>query len=151
MDLSLKCLWGVRKLLKTQGDNKMTINNKVELIGNMNKKGVHIIETEKSTFAVFSIATTDSYKNNETGEWINKESIWHDLITFNPIVIEILQGLNSKARIKITASLDYKPFPVEIQIKEKGKSITKTIRKKEPSIIVRKVEQVPLTKNKDKS
>ena len=124
----------------------MAINNTIELIGNMNKNGVRIIETEESRFAVLSLATTDSYKNEETGEWHNKETIWHDLIAFNPTVIEVLNGLNSKARIKITGTLDYRTFPVEIEVEENGKSTTKVINKKEASVIVRKIEQAPLTK-----
>lgn len=124
----------------------MAINNTVELTGNMSKKGVRIIETEETTFATFTLATTDSYKNKDTEEWINKETVWHDLIVFNPTVIEVLKGLNSKARIKITATLDYRPIPVEIDVEENGVATTKVINKKEASIIVRKVEQAPLVK-----
>jgi single-stranded DNA-binding protein len=126
----------------------MAINNTVELIGNMNKNGVRIIESEESTFAVLSLATTDSYKEKESDEWKNKETIWHDLIAFSPSVIEILKGLNSKARVKITGTLSYKTFPVEIEVEENGQSITKVINKKETSIIVRRVEQAPLPKKK---
>ena len=124
----------------------MAINNTIELTGNMSKSGVRIIETEESTFAVLSLATTDSYKDKETGEWTNKETIWHDLIAFNSTIIEVLKGLNSKARIKITATLDYRPLPVEIEVEENGETITKVINKKEAYIIVRKVEQAPLPK-----
>ena len=127
----------------------MAINNTVELIGNMNKSGIRIIETEESKFAVFSLATKNSYKNEDTGEWIeSKEPIWHDLVAFSPSVIEILKGLNSKARIKVTATLDYRTFPVEIDLEEDGKPVTKVINKKEASIIVRRVEQAPLPKKK---
>ena len=118
----------------------MAINNTVELIGNMNKKAVRIIETEESTFAGFSLATTDSYKDDK-GEWHDKETLWHNCIAFNPTIIEVLKGLNTKARIKITGTLSYRPF--EVQTGE-GEIITK----KEASIIVRKVEQAPLTKKK---
>ncbi|MFK7748516.1 MAG: single-stranded DNA-binding protein [Kordia sp.] len=126
----------------------MAINNTIELIGNMNKNGVRIIESEESTFAVLSLATTDSYKEEESGEWKNKDTLWHDLIAFSPSVIEILKGLNSKARVKITGTLSYRTFPVEIDLEENGKSVTKVINKKEASIIVRRVEQAPLPKKK---
>lgn len=124
----------------------MAINNTIELIGNMNKNGVRIINTEESTFATLSLATTDSYKDEESGEWKNKDTIWHDLIAFSPSVIEILKGLNSKARVKITGTLSYRTFPVEIELEEDGKPVTKVINKKEASIIVRRVEQAPLPK-----
>lgn len=124
----------------------MAINNTVELIGNMSKNGVRIIQTEESKFAAFSLATTDSYKDENSNEWINKETIWHDVIAFHPTIIEVLKGLNSKARIKIIGTLSYKTFPVEIDIEENGQPTTKVINKKEASIIVRKVEQAPLVK-----
>jgi len=126
----------------------MAINNTIELIGNMNKSGVRIIETEESKFAVLSLATTDSYKDEKTDEWHNKETIWHDLIVFNPSIIEVLKGLNTKARIKIIGTLSYRTFPDEIEVEEEGKQTTKVINKKEASVIVRKVEQAPLTKKK---
>ena len=129
----------------------MAINNTIELIGNMGKNGVRIIETEESKFAALSLATTDSYKDEESGKWKDKDTIWHDLIAFNPAVIEILKGLNSKARIKITGTLSYRTFPVEIEIEENGQIVTKTINKKEASIIVRKVEQAPLVKKNKES
>jgi len=129
----------------------MAINNTVELIGNMSKSGVRIIETDESKFASLSLATTDSYKDEKTGEWKDKKTIWHDLVAFNPAVIEVLKGLNSKARIKVTCTLSYRTFPVEIEIEENGKSTTKVINKKEASIIIRKVEQAPLTKRKNDS
>ena len=126
----------------------MAINNTVELIGNMGKNGVRIIETEESRFAALSLATTDSYKDEKSGEWTDKETIWHDLVAFNPTVIEVLKGLNSKARIKVIGTLNYRTFPVEIEVDENGKQVSKVINKKEASIIVRKVEQALLTKKK---
>jgi len=128
----------------------MAINNTVELISNMSKSGIRIIETEESKFAALSLATTDSYKDEKSGEWIEKDVIWHDLIAFSPTIIKVLEGLNSKARIKVTGTLSYRTFPVEIEVEENGQLTTKVINKKEASIIVRKVEQVPLVK-KDKS
>jgi single-stranded DNA-binding protein len=120
----------------------MANNATVELIGNLGSE-VRIIETEERTFAAVSLATTDSYKKDDSDEWVNKETMWHDLIAFSPSVIEVLKGLNTKARVKVTGILSYRPF--EVQSGE-GQIITK----KEASIIVRKVEQAPLPKkNKD--
>ena len=119
----------------------MAINNTIELTGNLGSE-VRIIETEEYKFAGVSLATTDSYKDEETGEWTDKQTEWHSLVAFSPTVIEILKGLNTKARIKVTGTLSYRPF--EVQDGE-GQIITK----KEASIIVRKVEQAPLPKKKD--
>jgi len=124
----------------------MAINNTVELIGNMSKSGIRLIDAPESKFAAFSLATTDSYKDDKSDEWKDKETIWHELIAFSPSVIEILKGLNSKARIKVTATLNYRPIPIEIEVEEDGKTVTKVINKKEASLIVRRVEQAPLPK-----
>ncbi|MEM8527989.1 MAG: single-stranded DNA-binding protein [Bacteroidota bacterium] len=117
----------------------MAINNTVELIGNMNTKGVRIIESEdKKTFAAFSLATNDSYKDKD-GNWQDKKEIWHDIVAFSPALIQILKGFNEKARIKVTASLSYRTFEVQ-------DADGQIIKKKEASIIARKIEQAPITK-----
>jgi single-strand DNA-binding protein len=116
----------------------MAINNTVTLIGNMGSEA-NIIETDNTTFAAVSLATTDSYKN-ENGEWQELETLWHDVIAFNPTVIQMLKSLKKGTRLEITGSLSYRPYKVMLE----GKEITK----KEVSIIARKIEQAPLTKKK---
>jgi len=114
----------------------MAFNNTVKLTGNIGNEP-RIIETETNTFASFSIATTDSYKD-EDDNWQNKETIWHDVIVFNPKVIEMLKSLKKGARLELTGSLSYRPFEVEIN--------GKIINKKEVSVIANKIEQAPLVK-----
>lgn len=116
----------------------MAYNNTVILTGNMGAEA-KIIEKEKTTFAAFSLATTDSYKDKE-GDWQNKEAIWHDVVTFNPKLIEQLKSLDTKTRIKVTGSLSYRFF-------EASGQDDKTIKKREASIIARKIEEAPLVKS----
>lgn len=121
----------------------MAINNTIKLIGNIGSE-VRLIETEDRTFAAFSIATTDSYQDKESGEWKDKETVWHDVIAFSPTVIEALKAFKKGTRLEVIGSLNYKPFQVELN----GKVITK----KEASIIAQKVAQAPLVKkNKESS
>lgn len=115
----------------------MALNNTIELTGNIGSK-VRVIETEGSTFASFSIATTDSYQDKETEAWIDKETVWHDVICFSPSIIEKLKAFDKGARLKIIGTLSYRPFTVQLD--------GKTFDKKEASIIVRSVEQAPLVK-----
>ena len=117
----------------------MAINNTVELIGNIGSK-VKIIETETSTFASFSIATTDSYQDKETEEWKERETIWHDVVAFNPKLIEALKAFDKGARLKIIGTLTYRPFSVQLD--------GKTFDKREASVVARKVEQAPLVKKR---
>ena len=119
----------------------MAINNTVKLTGNMGSE-VRIIETEENTFASVSLATTDSYKDEE-GNWQDKTTLWHNIIAFSPTIIEALKSLKSGTRIEVTGSLSYRPFEVQ---DGNGKVITK----KEASVIVYKVEQAPLAKKSKK-
>lgn len=117
----------------------MAINNTVTLIGNMGSEA-RIIETEESRFAAFSLATTDSYKD-EAGEWQEKDTVWHSILAFNPKVIEELKALKKGTRLTITGSLYYRPFEV---VNGNGEMITK----KEASILAGKIELTPLVKKK---
>ncbi|MEL6719755.1 MAG: single-stranded DNA-binding protein [Bacteroidota bacterium] len=120
----------------------MAINNTVELIGNIGSEA-RIIETTESTFATVSIATTDSYKDKDDN-WQDKETIWHNVIVFNPKLIESLKSFKKGTRLKVIGSLDYRIFEVQ-----DGEG--KIIKKKEVSIIGRKIEQAPLAKKKQEA
>lgn len=115
----------------------MALNNTVTLTGNLGAEA-RIIATEENTFAALSLATTDSYKD-EAGNWHDKETIWHNILAFNPRMIEQLKSFKTGTRITITGSLSYRPFEV---VNGDGQLITK----KEASIIASKVEITPLVK-----
>ena len=116
----------------------MAYNNQVKLTGNLGAEA-RIIETEGGNpFASFSIATTDSYKDKDDN-WQDKETLWHNVVSFNPTLIEMLKGFKKGVRLEISGALSYRPF--EVQDGE-GKIITK----KEASVIAYKIEQAPLVK-----
>ena len=120
----------------------MALNNTVTLIGNLGSEA-RIVATEENTFASVSLATTDSYKD-EQGEWHDKQTVWHNILAFNPRVIEELKALKKGTRIQVTGSLSYRPFEV---VNGDGEIITK----KEASIIAGKVELEPLPKKSKKA
>lgn len=115
----------------------MAINNTVKLIGNIGSE-VKILESDGKSFAAFSIATTDSYKDKETEEWKDKATIWHDVVAFNPKVIEQLKSFKKGTRLEVLGSLSYREF----KVLDEGKEITK----REANVIANKVEQAPLVK-----
>lgn len=117
----------------------MATNNSITLIGNMGAEA-RIIETDNTTFAAVSLATTDSYKD-DNGYWHDNETIWHNLVTFNPKVIKEFAAFKKGSRLKVTGSLSYRPFDTNM-ITDDGVIITK----KEASIIVREVVQDVLVK-----
>ena len=116
----------------------MAINNEVKLTGNMGSEVRIHLDKEGKEFAGLSVATTDSYKNDKE-EWVEKETIWHNVVAFSPSVVAILKTLKKGSRIKLEGSLSYRPFDV---MNGDGEVITK----KEVSIIARRVEQAPLVK-----
>ena len=122
----------------------MAINNNVTLIGNMGSDArIQKISKDDREFAALSLATTDSYQN-EAEEWIDKETLWHNILAFSPTAIAMLKSLKKGTRIKVEGSLSYRPYDV---LTGEGEVITK----KEASIIVRKVELAPLVKRSGKS
>ncbi|MEL6659541.1 MAG: single-stranded DNA-binding protein [Bacteroidota bacterium] len=119
----------------------MAYNNNVKLTGNLGGEA-KIIEGENKTFAALRLATTDTYKDKETDEWKDKATIWHDVIVFNPALIEEVKAYKKGVRLEIDGSLSYREFLVSIN----GKEVTK----REASILAHKIEQAPLVK-KDKA
>ena len=115
----------------------MANNNSVTLIGNTGSDA-HIIETEDSKFAAVSVATTDSYKKEGSEEWEKKKPVWHNVLTFNPKLVKVLDSLKTGTRIEVTGSLSYRPYQVQ-----DGDDL---ITKQEASIIAHKIELRPLVK-----
>ena len=118
----------------------MAFNNTATLIGNLGDEA-RIYETEESdTFAALRVATTDSYKDKNE-EWQEKETVWHNVLVFNPTVIAVVKSLKKGTRVKVTGSISYRPFDV---VNGDGEVITK----KEATIMAGKVELAPLAKKR---
>lgn len=115
----------------------MALNNTAILTGNMGAEA-KVIEKEGKPFATFSLATTDSYKN-EKEEWVQKDTIWHDILIFSPNLIEQVKAFKKGTRLKVTGSISYRPFETSL---EDGR----TVKKNEASIIAKKIEMAPLAK-----
>lgn len=115
----------------------MALNNTTILTGNMGAEA-KVIENDGKSFASLSLATTDSYKNDQD-EWVQKDPIWHDVLVFNPKLIQQVKSFKKGTRIKVTGSISYRPFEVTL---EDGKAV----KKSEASIIARDIEMAPLAK-----
>ena len=115
----------------------MAYNNTVTLTGNMGSEA-KIVEQEGKRFAVFSIATTDSYQDDNQ-QWQQKESVWHKIIAFNPHTVEKVKNLKTGTRIEITGPISYRPFETML---EDGLMV----KKMEASVIAAKLKLKPLVK-----
>ncbi|WP_317112645.1 single-stranded DNA-binding protein [Chroococcidiopsis sp. SAG 2025] len=57
----------------------MATNNLVELTGNLGSDPTVHTDRNGDEFIRFSLATTDSYKDEKTGEWEELPSVWHSI------------------------------------------------------------------------
>lgn len=110
-------------------------NNEVTLIGNLGAKP-KLLQTEDKLFATFSLATQDRYLNKDN-EWVNKQSIWHRVMTFPKSLVDICEKLDKGMRIKIKGSLSYRSFDALLEDQT-------TVKKQEATIIASHIEQAPL-------
>lgn len=114
----------------------MSKNNHVQLTGNTGSEARIIELAEKSTMAAFSLATQDSYKDKED-KWVNKESVWHNVLCFKREEIEKLKNLKTGTRIKVIGSLSYKEMDAIVR---DGQKVTI----KEAAIVASTIELAPL-------
>ena len=112
----------------------MAQNNTVKLIGNLGDK-VRVVEKDDKMFSAFSLATHDSYKDKE-GNYQQKAAIWHNVLVFNPKLVELSKTFEKGARIEVNGSLSYRPF----KFKENGKPRVKH----EASVIAQSIDPAPL-------
>ncbi len=93
----------------------MAYNAKVELIGNLGADA-KCIEKEGKTFVALSLATKDSYpvKEGENTVWKdNQTTLWHQVLIFRPMAMEIAKTLKSGDRVEISGSLSYRSIQGE--------------------------------------
>lgn len=115
----------------------MAYNNTVILTGNMGSEA-KIIEQDRKEFATFSIATVDSYQDDNE-QWIQKDSIWLEVLVFASRIIQQVKSLKKGTRLELSGALSYRSFSTLL---EDGRTVTK----KEASVIVHKVALKPLVK-----
>ena len=115
----------------------MNKNNQVKLTGNFTQEA-RVIKKDDKEFVAVSIATTDSYKDDDG--WHDKEPVFHNnIITFNKVAMGIAKSLKTGSRVEVNGSLSYR------RKEHEGKNKTKIITY-EATIIADKIEQKPLFK-----
>jgi len=102
----------------------MAINNKIELEGNLGADP-RIIEKDGKTFVSFSLATTDSYPQEENGkvDWKDKATVWHDVLVFRPIAVSYAKGFSKGDRITLSGAISYQVFEDKDGYKRKQATI----------------------------
>lgn len=87
----------------------MITNCKIQLKGNLGQEPKIIKPDNGKEFVVLSVATTDAYKD-KNNQWLNKETLWHDVIIFRPNAIKFAKQLAKGDSVNIEGTLSYKPI-----------------------------------------
>ena len=86
--------------------------NTVDLIGFVGKNAEVKVASDSSTnFTVPSLATKESWKNRETGEWESRTE-WHNVIAFGKLG-EFAATLTRGAHIEVEGSLSSREQTIE--------------------------------------
>ena len=86
--------------------------NTVDLIGFLGKNAEVKVASDSSTnFTVLSLATKESWKNRDTGEWESRTE-WHNVIAFGKLG-EFAATLTKGAHIEVEGSLGSRERTVE--------------------------------------
>jgi len=91
--------------------------NKVSLIGNVGK-APEIKDKKGNKMAFFSLATTESWKDKDSGEYKNKTE-WHKIAVYNPNLVKIIENNIIKgSKIYIEGNLAYRTYTNESGIEK---------------------------------
>lgn len=83
-------------------------NNLVELTGNLGADPTVHTDRKGRQFIRFSIATTDSYQDQQTQAWVDLPSVWHSCFAFSENAKKYAAYYRKGQRVKVTGSLTYR-------------------------------------------
>jgi single-strand DNA-binding protein len=79
--------------------------NKVELIGNLGRDPEMRTTQAGKTIATFSIATSESWKDQRSGEWVDKTE-WHRVVIFDERLARIAEAhLSQGMKVRVEGKL----------------------------------------------
>lgn len=84
----------------------MANNNTVTLIGNLGQDP-ESHTTGTTSYVRLTLATTDSYKDEQSGTWKDRKSVWHTVFAFGPQVAGYARSYRKGDRVKVTGSPSY--------------------------------------------
>lgn len=119
----------------------MAFNNTVILEGNPVSEPT-AVQSENNLYLAFTLATQDSYSDKDNN-WHKREPVFHDVFVFKKHLIDLMEGVGTKDRLKITGRISYQPVNA---FDEMGKKLFL----KKASIIAGMVQPAPLNSPKDK-
>ena len=116
----------------------MANNTTITLIGNVGQDP-EVHKNDNGEFVRLSIATTDSYKDEQSGEWKEKEAVWHTIFAFGPQVAAYANAQKAGNRVKVAGTLSYQTTEAMIEGEKRYFN--------NATIIARRIEPAPLPKS----
>lgn len=87
--------------------------NKVILIGNVGGDvETHTVQSSGSTYARFSLATSESWKSKETGEQ-HQETQWHSIIAWRELATLAASMLKKGSRVYVEGKIKYGKYTAQ--------------------------------------
>ena len=115
----------------------MAINNQIILKGNLGQDPDMYQDKNGRNFVIFSLCTQNSYKDEQTQEYVRKQEVWHRVFAFGKTA-EIANSYKKGQRIEVQGELSYKT--TKAMIKGETRSF------KEATITAYRIEDARLTK-----
>ena len=85
----------------------MATNNSVILYGNLGEDPAS--HTGKNgNFVTLRLATTDSYKDEHTGQWQDLDPVWHTVFAFSEVVSGYVRSFKKGDRLEVKGKLSYR-------------------------------------------
>ena len=126
--------------------------NKVTLIGNVGKDPEVRLTQEGKEIITFPLATTENWKDKNTGERREKTE-WHRVVVFIPALVNKIKNLvNKGTKIYIEGSLQtrewndqtgIKKYTTEIVLQTYNSTIILLTNKNKPITVENKVDEEP--------
>ena len=90
------------------------INAKAHLMGYLGEDAKPVTKDGKN-FTVLKVATNDSYpvKEGEITKWKKKETVWHDVLVFNPSASRFANELKKGDKVEVSGPISYRNFKDE--------------------------------------
>ncbi len=130
--------------------------NSVELIGFLGKDA-EVKQSNNSNFTLLSVATKESWKNKDTGEYDSRTE-WHSVICSSKLG-DYAASLQKGAHVLIEGTLRSKPYQVELKGSTTKKPLHKTIttwyiranviRRLDRNVNASQEEEIPATETPD--
>ena len=83
--------------------------NKVTLIGNLGKDPIIRVLEGGASVAQFSVATSESYLNKNTNEWMNKTE-WHNVVAWRHLAERAEKFLHKGSQVYVEGKLTHRKW-----------------------------------------